>query len=288
MTGYGHGEATVDGVEVNVEISSYNRKQTDIRIHLPKDFLALERTFRDRVSKRIGRGAVTVKTSVMTNDDSDVQAEIDVNLIRNVLRELQRVGSELDVGDDVTLRDILAIPNLAIVKPRKLDADKISESMLTALGSALEDLTEMKVREGATLREDFESRIASLFAMHAGISDRAPTVPETYRQKLLSRLDRVLDGATLEDERILTEIALFADRCDISEEITRISSHLEHMQQVLNKTSPVGRKLDFLVQELFREINTVGAKCNDLDIAGIVIEFKTELDRIREQVQNIE
>lgn len=289
MTGYGYGECSSNnGVSVSVQISSFNRKQADIRFVLPKELVPHENSLRKTVKDQVSRGAVTVKVEITIDPTENNLFSVDLSLSKQVYHELKNLQDYLKLENRIGIQELLSLQNVDIIKREEVDIGRISKMTNSALESALEELLKMRSDEGKSIKTDLNNRHCLLEKYNSKILKLAPEVPKKYREKLESRIQENFDNPQIEEDRILKEIVLFADRCDISEEITRLSTHLNSMEKLFDEAVPVGRKLDFLIQELFREINTIGSKCNDIDISTLVIEFKTELERIREQIQNIE
>ncbi len=288
MTGYGSGQATQTSCKVDVYINSVNRKQTDIRISVPKDLTGFEKKIRDRVGATITRGAVTVRVDFTCKSPGDGQLYLDATRARAAWEELISLQKTLEIPGDISIQDLLSVPGLMGTQAAPLSPDELSSMIESALAQALEELIATKTAEGKSICDDLRLRHKILVNYADEISGLAPQSAIQYRERLLSKVREIIDDIDFDDDRIAKEIAVYSDRCDIAEETTRISSHLGLLNELLSEDEPVGRKMDFLIQELFREINTVGSKANNVDISKIVIDFKTELERIREQTQNIE
>ena len=288
MTGFGCGETGGDGIKISVQISSFNRKQADIRFNLPKELIPHEIELRKQIARKISRGAITVKIESRLDPKKNNLFSVDSDLARMIFEELVKLQNHLNLDQRITIQDLVNLPNIDLIKRNDLDASAMSRIAEKALGMALSEILKTKSKEGQAIKKDLESRHQVLLKFLEKISDLAPEVPKRYQQKLALRIRENIESLPIDEERILKEVVVFADRCDISEETTRLSTHLLYMKNLFTETQPVGRKLDFLIQEVFREINTIGSKCNDIDVSTIVIDFKAELERIREQVQNIE
>ena len=290
MTGYGRGTASVDGLRVEAEISSVNRKQLDVSISLPKSLSLFESRVAELVHRHIARGRIT--GDVVLNRSSAGKARgirVDGDLAAAYLRALRTAGKKLELKDDLSISQLLTLPDVLVYDNRMEDSETLWAVMEKALTQAMENLLRMRRKEGQALQKELLSMVGRLRKMLAVIRRRAPAVVKVYRENLLARLAQAgLAGGGIPDDRLLKEIALFADRSDIAEELTRLESHFNQAEELLRKTESVGRTLDFLVQEMLREINTIGSKANDGQIARQVVSFKAELERIREQVQNIE
>jgi uncharacterized protein (TIGR00255 family) len=289
MTGYGRGAATARGIRVEVELSSVNRKQLDIRVNLPRALMALEARVVERVQETVRRGCVGVAIAVhVTAGARRERVHLDLDLARAYREALRRAGRALRLRDDLDLRAVLGLPDVLSCHGVEEDAERVWPPLEAALNRALRRLVAMRAAEGRALAADLRRRCARLRAWLGAIRSLAPRVPQRYRRQLRRRLGAAGVSLAPHDPALLRELALFADRSDISEEITRLESHLQQAFGLLRTTEAAGRTLDFLAQEMFREINTIGSKANDVTVTRHVIRFKTELERVREQVQNVE
>ncbi|MCG8601402.1 MAG: YicC family protein [Verrucomicrobiales bacterium] len=288
MTGFGRGEATVDQWKLEVELSGVNRKQIDVSVNLPSALSELEGDVRKRVTGEISRGRISVRVNLEHTGNRSAELAFDKDLARQYI-EAAGIFSELgDIESRLTAADLFRAPGLFRLEDAEVEAGDLREGLLEAVENALTRLGEMQQQEGEHLREDLIERLNAIEGESNRIRQKAPEVPETYRENLMKRLrDKGLE-IDLNDDRVLKEIGLFADRCDISEELTRIDSHLAQFRSYLESDEPVGRPLDFLCQEFNRELNTIGSKANDAEIAQGIVRSKTELEKIREQVQNVQ
>ncbi len=288
MTGFGSGEAASEHVKVSVEITSVNRKQADIVVHLPKTLASLEPEARRLVLERIPRGRVTVQITVEPLIAHHTELRVDDELANQYIQALRRIGQSRDLQLEMNATDLLRAPGIFELIETGLTPETVEPSMVQAVATAIHGVREMQEREGASLRQDLESRLTHLDRLRNQIAEQAPKVKRAYREQLHKRLRETELELPLDDERILKEVALFAERCDISEELTRLESHFQQFRRYFDGTEPCGRSLDFLCQEVHREFNTIGAKANNAAIAQCVVESKTELEKIREQVQNVQ
>lgn len=288
MTGYGQAKATGQGIVCSVEARSVNRKQLDIQLGIPKELYALESQIKALVETHVTRGRIAGEISVSYRGDRQDAVVIDEDLAGVYIKKLKKAADRLGVEDDVTASMLLRLPDVVRRETPRVDSEIMWTVVKRALNAAMRDLAKARGREGARLQADLKKRLGTLSSLLKRIKKRAPVVAVNYKEALLSRL-RDADISTDEaDGRLLREIALYADRCDISEEITRLDIHFAEGQKLMQSRASTGRALDFLAQEMFREINTIGSKGNDSDIRKVVIDFKAELERFREQVQNIE
>ncbi len=289
MTGYGRGESARNGFKITVEIGSVNRKQTEIALNLPRDLEVLEAQIRDEINRRVSRGRLTVRLSVHAAKNSTDQMTLNVALARNCAQELRTLAKTLHIKDDVTLDMLSRIPGVLQAGESVCEAETLWPGVAKALQAALDMMIKMREREGAWLGKDLKARIALMRAGVARIQKLAPQVMEHYRTQLLGRIKAAgLETPVLEDERLVKEVFYFADRADISEELTRLQSHFQQFDDGVKSKEPIGRTLDFLAQEMNREINTLGSKANDSVISREVVTLKAELEKFREQVQNVE
>jgi uncharacterized protein (TIGR00255 family) len=290
MTGYGRGECSRDGFKVTVELSSVNRKQGEISVVLPRDLEVLEAQIRDVINRSISRGRLTARVSLHAADGrSAANIRINQPLAKAYVRELNRLAKELKLAGPVTLDMLARVPGVFETDEEMAEAEDFWPAVEKALQSALATLLKMREREGAHLAKDLAARIAVMRKTTAQVQKRAPEVQARYREQLIQRVKAAgVEAPGVNDERLLKEIVYFSDRSDITEELTRLQSHFQQFNDCLNSADPVGRTLDFLAQEMNREINTVGSKANDSLISQAVVTLKTELEKFREQAQNVE
>lgn len=290
MTGRGAAAAAGRLARVEVELSSVNRKQLDVDVGLPRFLAAYESRVLELVQSRLGRGRVTGEIRVTWAEAAQAAgAKIDLGLARAAVGALRAAAKKLDLPDDLKASALLSLPGLVALEHGERDLEALWPTVRQALETALAKLQAMRKKEGAALGRDLRARLGTLRKLVGEIAARAPGVVETYRANLLKRIAAALPGSDLAaDERLLREVALFADKADVAEELVRLDSHFRQAEDALKTGGVVGRALDFLVQEMGREINTIGSKANDAEIARRVVAAKAELERFREQVQNVE
>jgi uncharacterized protein (TIGR00255 family) len=289
MTGYGWGDAVADGLKVTVELSSVNRKQSEISINLPRELEVLEAQIRDEVNRRIARGRVTARVTLHAGEKSTSKVRVNAALAQAYATRLRDLAKELKLSGDITLDHLLRAPGVLESDEDVPDAEDFWPTVEKALKQALEMMVSMREKEGAHLRADLVKRIDRMRKSARGVQKRAPQVQVRYRKQLMERIQSAgIEAAKIEEERVLKEVIFFADRSDISEETTRLQSHFKQFDDCVNSREPVGRTLDFLAQEMNREINTIGSKANDAMISREVVVLKTELEKFREQAQNVE
>ena len=289
MTGYGRGESVQHGIKITVEVSSVNRKQSEINVILPRDLEVLEAQMRDEINRRVSRGRLTVRVTALAADCTKDKMRLDVALAKAYAKELSAMAKTLKLSDTVTLDVLTRAPGVFQPAVELTDAEALWPAVEKALKMALEVLVKMRQREGDHLEKDLKQRISTMRQSAAKVQRRVPEVSERYRVLLIERIQSAgLNVPGLDDERLMKEIFFFADRSDISEELTRLQSHFQQFDDYVKSGEAVGRTLDFLAQEMGREINTLGAKANDTEISRQVVSMKTELEKFREQVQNVE
>jgi uncharacterized protein (TIGR00255 family) len=288
MTGYGRGEVDHAGAKFSVELNSVNRKQSDIVVNLPRDLVELEPRIRQTINEKISRGRTNVFVSLHDGASGIHNLALDTALARSYHEAMLTLQKELSAPGEITIGTILQAPGVMRSPEHSIDAEKAWPVLQKALALALADLIKMREREGKHLAKDLIHRLKVLRAEIKQVRALYPDVVKKYRGALLERIEKAGVNLPLDDERLLKEIAIFADRADISEELTRLESHLAQFAHHLRKNEPVGRTLEFITQEIFRELNTLGAKSNDAAISQRVVACKAELEKIREQIQNLE
>tara|TARA_B110000879_G_scaffold28565_1_gene38920 strand:- start:33 stop:926 length:894 start_codon:yes stop_codon:yes gene_type:complete len=294
MTGFGRGEHATSALIARVELTSINRKQAEVLVQMPRIYSELEAEIRKLALEKISRGRLTINIQLETATEATNELKIDTAKVLALQAEIQRLNDLPNAGLDLKLTptDILRLPDVLTTADNTADIDTARAAILPALTAGLESLMTMRASEGSHLKKDTLDRLSTLEAEAGFIESQAPAVLTRYRENLHKRLTDHMSGleTDLTDERILKEIGLFAEKCDISEEITRLNSHFQKFREYLATAGdqPVGRSLDFLCQELNREFNTIGSKANDAQLAQHVVNAKTELEKIREQIQNVE
>ncbi|MCW5555138.1 MAG: YicC family protein [Verrucomicrobiae bacterium] len=290
MTGYGRGDCARDGFRVAVELSSVNRKQAEISLNLPRELELLEAQIRDLINRHIARGRLTVRVSLHTSTGrSGARMHLNATLAKAYAHELNRLARQLKLAGEVTLDHLVRAPGVFQTDEDLAETESLWPAVEKALSQALVALVTMRTREGAHLARDLSARVAVMRQCAARIARQAPKSAERYRLQLVERIRNAgLPAPAPDDERLLKEVVFFADRSDIAEELTRLQSHFKQFTDCAKSKEPVGRTLDFLAQEMNREINTIGAKANDSLISREVVKLKAELERFREQAQNVE
>ncbi len=288
MTGYGRGEADHNGAKLSVELNSVNRKQSDIVINLPRDLVELEPRIRQTINEKISRGRMNVLVTLQESANGTRRLALDKGLARSYQEAMLALQQELNAPGEITIAAILQAPGVLRSPEHSVDAGEAWPALQQALSSALVELVKMREREGKHLAKDLIHRLKVIRKEIKEVRTLYPDVVKKYRVALLERIEKAGLNLPVDDERLLKEISFFADRSDISEELTRLESHLAQFAHHLRKNEPVGRTLEFITQEIFRELNTLGAKSNDATISQHVVACKSELEKIREQIQNLE
>lgn len=289
MTGFGRGEYN-DGVHnFLVEIKTLNHRYNDIVVKMPKHLNYIEDNIKKTIKEVINRGRVEVYVGLEYEDDNNWEVQVNTTLAKSYKEALDTIVKELEIDQEITLKDIIQLPDLIKVERQKDDEDRLWICLQTALNAALESVLKMRIAEGKELEKDIRNRVLTISDLLASIENRSNLVVEEYKIKLKERAEELIDCEYKIDEcKLENEVVFFADRSNITEELVRFSSHINQTIECLNSNEPVGRKLDFLIQEMNREVNTIGSKSCDIEIAQAVVEIKSELEKIREQIQNIE
>ncbi len=287
MTGFGHSEFSENDITITVEIKTVNHRYTDIFLRMPKQLSLFEERIRSLITKRIQRGKVDVYINYDNKSSTGLDVVLDENLAKAYCDALKKIAEDLGVRDDISATTIARFPDILTVERREND-EYIGEILEKTVDNAIDELIEMRTKEGERLKESLLSNLSTIEKFTQEIEKRASLVVKEYKEKLESRLSELIDIQTVDPARIATEVVLFADKCSIDEELVRLKSHAFEMKNMLNGGSPVGKKADFLIQEMNREVNTIGSKANDLEITKNVVELKSEIEKLREQIQNIE
>lgn len=287
MTGFGRGNYENDGRIYSIEIKSVNHKYTDINVRIPRFLNSMEDKIRKKISSAISRGKVDVFVNFENYSNKGTKIRINKDLAKEYISELKKLSEETGVRFDISVIDVSKLPE--ILKIEDIDDDElIAKELMQALDEAIENFIKMREIEGEKLVQDIEKRIYLIQEKVNEITDFSGNIVEEYMKKLEIRVNELLKPGTVDENRLMQEIVIFSDKSSIEEELTRLRSHISQFLTLIKKESPIGKKLDFLIQEMNREINTIGSKANCLEITNRVIEIKTEIENIREQIQNIE
>lgn len=289
MTGFGRGEVSNEFLKFKVEIKAVNHRYNDVLVKMPRHIGYLEETIKKVIKEKISRGKVDVYINLEYINESAIDVKVDIPLAKSYKIALENLTKELQLEDSVKLNNILNISEVVRTERKEIDEDLVWTTLKESLNIALENILAMRVAEGNELKNDILFKLENIERFVHSIEERAPNVVLEYKVRLKERIDRLLDeGTSLDEDRLGNEIVFFADKSSIDEELVRLHSHIKQFNTILNEEKLVGRKLDFLIQEVNREINTIGSKANDIIITKYVVELKTELEKIREQIQNLE
>ena len=288
MTGYGRAVQTIDGREITVELRSVNNRYLDCGVKLPRMFSYAEDSVKSRIKAAVSRGKVDIFISVNVTQEQNVNVAVNRAVLEGYLTALRQIEADYQVRDDVTVMALARLPDVFSVEKAEEDEQKVTQDILSVVDEALARYNAMRETEGAALEADLRGRAQTILRHVEQVETRSPETVAEYRERLCQKMQEVLQNTALDESRILQEAAIYADRIAVDEETVRLRSHLAQLEDMLTKGGAIGRKLDFLLQELNRETNTIGSKCNDLALSNIVVDMKAELEKIREQTQNIE
>jgi len=287
MTGFGRGRYENEGRSYTVDIKSVNHKYTDISVRLPRFLNSEEDKIRKRISSAISRGKVDVLISFENYSSKGTNIRINKELAKEYIKELKSLADETDLQFNVDVIDISKFPEILKIEDTQ-DEELIGKELMLAVDGALEKFISMRELEGTRLIQDIEQRIYFIQNKVNEITEFSNTLVAEYMEKLKIRVNELLEPNTVDENRLMQEIVIFSDKSSIEEELTRLKSHMSQFLELIKQSSPIGKKIDFLIQEINREVNTIGSKANCLDITNRVIEIKTEVENIREQIQNVE
>ena len=288
MTGYGRAVETVDGREITVEIRSVNNRYLDCSVKLPRLYAFAEDALKQRVRQSVSRGKVDVYVTVNVTQSNHVKISLNRPLLEGYLQAMRTAAADYGVKDDISVTALTSMPDVLVVEKEAEDEKQMTQTLLSVTEKALEAYNAMRLTEGRALEEDLRRKGKNILALVEKVEQRSPITVAEYRARLTAKMEEVLESTAVDETRILTEAAIFADKIAVDEETVRLRSHLAQLDTMLDAREPVGRKLDFLMQEMNREANTIGSKGNDIQQARTVVDIKAELEKIREQIQNIE
>ena len=288
MTGYGRARETLNGRDITVEVRSVNNRYLDCTVKMPRAYVFAEDAIKTGVQKAISRGKVDVFVSIDTTAADVSVVAVNEPLARSYYEALMQLKNTFSLEGDVTPVTLAKFPDVLTVTRAEEDLETVAADICAVLEQALQAYNQMRAVEGERLAADISSRVGIIESVVSKVEERSPQTVAEYRARLTNKMNEVLQSTTIDESRILTEAAIFADKIAVDEETVRLRSHIAQLRTMLESDQPVGRKLDFLIQEVNRECNTIGSKCNDLTIAQDVVNMKAEVEKIREQVQNIE
>lgn len=288
MTGYGGAKGSAEGLSVSIELKSVNNRYLDVSVKLPRTMLFAEEPIKAAVGRHISRGKVDVFVTVDQSASDDMEVRVNEPLLKGYIEALSAAAEKFGLQNDMTVMSLCRLPDVLSTDRREIDSSALMTGITEILERALTEYDAMRLREGEKLRDDVLARLETISRLTGVVEENAPKTVAEYRARLEQKLQEVLATANIDESRVLTEAAIFADKIAVDEETVRLRSHISQMRQMLADGSPAGRKLDFLIQEFNREANTIGSKCNDGALAKVVVDMKSEIEKIREQIQNIE
>ena len=288
MTGYGSAKGSCQGLSISVELRSVNNRYLDCSVRLPRGFLFAEDAVKSKVQRHISRGKVDVFIGIDSTGTDAVLVKVNEQLAAGYVGAIRKLSDTFGLENNLTALSLGRMPDVLTVEKQDADAETVTAAIAEITEQALLVYDEMRIREGGKLHDDISGRLDTIEAYVGEVERRSPETVKEYRERLLRKMTEVLQNTALDEQRILLEAGIFADKVAVDEETVRLRSHIAQMRTMLSEGSPIGRKMDFLVQEFNRESNTIGSKCNDSAVTKIVIELKSEIEKIREQIQNIE
>ncbi len=288
MTGYGRGQQIIDGREITVEIKSVNHRYFEFSARVPRAYGYLEEKLKSFIQNRVSRGKVDVGITIFNIEGKDAQIEVNQSIAIGYVEALRKANVTIGLNDDLSLSQLIRLPDIFNVVKTTEDEEVIWNLVKTVAEEALDNFVSMRETEGQKMKDDINSRLAYISELVGKVEERSPMVTEAYRERLYNKISELLNDKKIDEQRILTEAAIFSEKTAVDEETVRLKSHIQQFTTLLDSTEAVGRKLDFLIQEFNRESNTIGSKAQDVEITRIVVELKSEIEKIREQIQNIE
>ena len=288
MTGYGGAKGSAEGLSVSIELKSVNNRYLDVSVKLPRTMLFAEEPIKAAVGRHISRGKVDVFVTVDQSASDDMEVRVNEPLLKGYIEALSAAAEKFGLQNDMTVMSLCRLPDVLSTDRREIDSSALMTGITEILERALTEYDAMRLREGEKLRDDVLARLETISRLTGVVEENAPKTVAEYRARLEQKLQEVLATANIDESRVLTEAAIFADKIAVDEETVRLRSHISQLRGLTNGESPAGRKMDFLIQELNREANTIGSKCQNADIAHVVVELNAEIEKIREQIQNVE
>lgn len=288
MTGYGRSEKTVENLDVLVEIKSVNHRYFEFSSRLPKAYGYLEIPLKNLIKEKVNRGKVEVSVFLYHPEGKKVCVSVNSELAKGYIEALRAEENKLDLGDDLKLSSLMQFPDIFNVQDVREEEQQVIDFVVETAKTALDSFIEMREKEGEALKKDISSKLDRTEQLVKKVEEAAPSLTEKYFERLYTRLKTVLESEDFDQQRIITEAAVFSEKVAVDEETVRLESHISQMRELLESNIPVGKKLDFIVQEMNREVNTIGSKAMDVEITKTVVDMKSEIEKIREQVQNVE
>ncbi len=288
MTGYGGAKGSAEGLSVSIELKSVNNRYLDVSVKLPRTMLFAEEPIKAAVGRHISRGKVDVFVTVDQSASDDMEVRVNEPLLKGYIEALSAAAEKFGLQNGMQVMGLCHLPDVLSTDRREIERSALMTGITEILDRALTEYDAMRLREGEKLRDDVLARLETISRLTGVVEENAPKTVAEYRARLEQKLQEVLATANIDESRVLTEAAIFADKIAVDEETVRLRSHISQLRGLTNGESPAGRKMDFLIQELNREANTIGSKCQNADIAHVVVELKAEIEKIREQIQNVE
>ena len=288
MTGFGRGQGAAEGLEFTVELKSVNSRYFEFNCRLPRGYLFLEDKLKNYTAERVSRGKVEMYLSVDAGENDDITVELNKPYANAYIKALNELSKEYNIKNKVTAADFIGNGEMFKVVKTKLNEEAVTAAVLKVASEAIDKFIQMRETEGEKLSDDVLNRVNLILEKVSFIEQKSPETVEAYRQRLESKIKDLLSGATFDESRVITETAIYADKVAVAEETVRLRSHIAQLCDMLKTGGAVGRKLDFIVQEMNRETNTIGSKCQDMEITKVVVDIKSEIEKIREQIQNME
>lgn len=289
MTAYGRAEHSEGDATFTAELKSLNNRYRDVILRIPKTFQPLEDEIRSQIASKVRRGRIEVSIQLEKNaSENEYDLELNLPLVKSLIGIFEELNEQFGLDDKIAAETLCQMRDVILYKPHDVDIDEARPALLEVLRLALDSLDKMRLAEGQAIEEDFLKRLKLIEAYLDDIEEKAPTMVEAYQKRLVERMNKISQDMELDENRLMQEVAIFADRCDITEELVRLRSHLKQFQTYMSEDDSIGRRLDFLIQEINREVNTISSKTFDSSISSKVVEIKGELEKLREQVQNVE
>ncbi len=288
MTGFGRSQQTVDELNITVELKSVNHRFFEWNARVPRSYLFLDEKLKSYCRSRIVRGKIEMFVTVEGGTAGDTTVDIDRALAATYIEALKKLSEEFDLKDDISVTSVARYNDIFIVSKNEINEEELTNAIMSVAQKAVDSFIEMRNTEGARLKKDIENRVSNILEKLVFIEERSPETVRLYRERLEQKITDLLSSAQIDEQRVITETAIFADKVAIDEETVRLRSHIKQLCDLMERGGDIGKKLDFIVQEMNRETNTIGSKCQDAEISQRVVDIKSEIEKIREQVQNIE
>ena len=288
MTGYGSAKGIAEGLELSIELKSVNNRFLDTAVRIPRTYLFAEEAVKAAVQRHITRGKVDVFVTIDSSKADDVVVKVNEPLLKGYLAAITETAETYGLPNDATAMSVCRFPDVLSVEKKEVDQEAMAAAIASVLEQALCEYDAMRAKEGRKLHDDIASRVANILRMVGIVEQESPKTVADYKARLEQKMREVLESKSIDESRILAEAAIFADKVAVDEETVRLRSHISQLTELIESEVPVGRKLEFLVQEMNRETNTIGSKCQNASIAHVVVDIKAEIEKIREQIQNIE